>query len=171
MPPRHLLSSDSGPFIVESDANYSLAYACVSQAVNNLDLVLTNDHHEQLLQVCLGLYGLHDYAEEYWISHVLEAMSIEHQNGRASLTQLLGTLCQKHAHATATLRITGPPSNLPGTAEENEKTLTAEELQQLSHIPELGNLITHVKERRASRANALTSAGTCKIASQQDHMD
>jgi len=165
--PRHLLSPESGPFINERDATYSLAFACVSQTVNSLDLALTNHHDEQLLQVCLGLYGLHDYAEEYWISHILDAMAIGRQDGRAPLTQLLGALCQKHAEVAARLRIPEPQSYSPTAAEKTDEMLTAEELERLSHIPELGNLIIHVKTRRAHRADALRSTGACKFTSQQ----
>ncbi|KAK4221969.1 hypothetical protein QBC38DRAFT_460884 [Podospora fimiseda] len=113
----HLLSTDSGPFINQSEAQHSLAYACVCQISRNLDLAMAADHKKNLLDVCLGLFGLFDYANEYWELHLKDALHLGHSTQptavpehQATLIQQINRLFQKYSSATPVL---GPTRTLP----------------------------------------------------------
>ncbi|KAK4164640.1 hypothetical protein QBC43DRAFT_45733 [Cladorrhinum sp. PSN259] len=159
----HILSDDSGPFIDEAEAHHSLAYACVSQVTRDLDLVLAADQNQCLLHVCEGLFGLHDYADEYWTQHVVDAMglstTVQGYRGRVILTQQITLLCHKHANASSKLII----SHSAGTdldiveLSRHQNTHAVDSLDVVSHIPELKALLTETLSTRTLQEDDFVS--------------
>ncbi|KAI1824553.1 hypothetical protein F4861DRAFT_505422 [Xylaria intraflava] len=97
--PQFLLEQGQTPFIYLPDSQRIVAFACVAQLNQALDLLSEGIvFSEQYLQLCLGTCGLLPYASEHWISHLAECEEIRKDEQRRDydeLTQQLYALYQK----------------------------------------------------------------------------
>jgi hypothetical protein len=73
---RFLLEDTSGPFLSPITSHYDIAFSCIAHMISSLDFVNPTVSDEELLQrVGYGYFGLHNYANEYWIEHLLSYAS------------------------------------------------------------------------------------------------
>ncbi|KAI5861038.1 hypothetical protein GGS23DRAFT_205824 [Durotheca rogersii] len=101
--PKFLLEHGNNnlPFINPTESQHSIAYACVSQLKQGLDL-LTGPEQDpiSLPKVASGIHGLLPYATENWVHHVLEYVGMlgnPISDGRDPLIRQLNALCQRIA--------------------------------------------------------------------------
>jgi hypothetical protein len=90
---RYILHPESGPYLQEDEAHFDMAFSCVSylsssfymSAVEMTDL----EFEDRILR---GYHGLHSYASEFWIDHLLRfsrvKMGFLHTELEALVTQL-----------------------------------------------------------------------------------
>lgn len=62
----------SGPFIQQPEAEYDLTLACVAYLRFSITLIDAEfSEEERTIRVSKGLHGIHLYAHEYWLDHLL----------------------------------------------------------------------------------------------------
>ncbi|KAK3989022.1 hypothetical protein QBC44DRAFT_359506 [Cladorrhinum sp. PSN332] len=166
----HLLSPESGPFVDRAAANNSLAFACVCQVSRNLELAVAANHSQHLLNVCLGLFGLFDYASEYWTHHLRDAVgpdvqtTIPGQHGRADLNHQINRLRQNYENAVTSM---GTPQgagqySLPEVGQLG-MTQTIANLGAISHIPDLATMLIQVQTITTTETGVLESTGPSSL--------
>lgn len=63
----------SGPFLRKDQAHHDITFSCVSYLLTSLSLKTSGSTMEQRsLRILRGLHGLHHYAHEFWIEHILQ---------------------------------------------------------------------------------------------------
>ncbi|KAF4457141.1 NACHT domain-containing protein [Fusarium austroafricanum] len=88
------------PFIDRSESQASIAYACVCQLSQGLDLLITSGTSFPAVEMALGLLSLFPYSFEYWIEHLLDALEVMDDNMPEHIQALLNRVnlfCQKIA--------------------------------------------------------------------------
>lgn len=67
----------SGPFLRKDQAHHDIAFSCVSYLLTSLSLKTSVSTIEQRsLRILHGLHGLHRYAHEFWIEHILQYVKL-----------------------------------------------------------------------------------------------
>lgn len=66
------------PFITKLESHASLAYACVCQVIQGLDLLAPSSDLSPPTEIALGLLSLWPYSLEHWIEHLLECFEVDH---------------------------------------------------------------------------------------------
>ncbi|KAK4223329.1 hypothetical protein QBC38DRAFT_517185 [Podospora fimiseda] len=170
----HLLSPDSGPFINQTEAQHSLAYACVCQVSRNLDLAIAADHNKHLLDVCLGLFGLLDYTNEYWKLHLKDALHLgyntqptavpEHQ---ATLIQQINRLFKKYSSASSILGPTKTLSEISLELVGPAGTLSISNPQTTAQIPDLLTMVVQVQTLTTTATHVLEYSTTGATSGQE----
>ena len=135
-----LIKSQNGPLFCSRIAHEHIAFACVSHLIQILQFVQPElDTEKRVEAVGLGCLGLQRYANENWISHILNYLTeVPHAELRSDvplLRQLL-QLASKHDVLLQTL----------GRHIESDNQVTAlnSALQKLQSFPEICALISHV---------------------------
>lgn len=72
MKPRFLLDPTSGPFIQASVSELGIAFSCISQINQSLDLIKPTSSPDDIVGVAQGLHGALPYAFNHWASHFLD---------------------------------------------------------------------------------------------------
>ncbi|KAF4635514.1 hypothetical protein G7Y89_g2570 [Cudoniella acicularis] len=84
----YLQSPASGPFIQQQQVSYEQSLACVACLLSGLNVFQQRyGDNDRLRRVLKGLHGLHLYANEHWIEHLLIAGS--HGAGLDTISNLL----------------------------------------------------------------------------------
>jgi hypothetical protein len=69
---RYILHPSSGPYLQECHAHFDMAFSCVSYLSSSICLIspsMTDFEAEN--RIIKGFHGLHRYAHEFWIDHLL----------------------------------------------------------------------------------------------------
>jgi hypothetical protein len=76
---RHLVRQSSGPFLRRERADYNMTLSCVSCLIQGMSLINGRLLEEQrIINVGRGFHGLHLYAVEYWLPHLLSYAEARH---------------------------------------------------------------------------------------------
>jgi len=85
----------SGPFLHELDGHLAISYACATYISTSHCLIGHQcSEEEQVLRVAKGFHGLHLYAYEFLIKHVLRYAELQ-SHSRSSFSEILSTQLQK----------------------------------------------------------------------------
>lgn len=144
---RFLLRSQRWPFVSFSRSHHDIAFACVSQVMQTLDLA-SNDMPSSALteRVGLGLLGLQEYAHEYWPIHVLRYFDAidEPVDQRSPLLTQLSRFAAKHKDLLARIQ----PNTLPGPSDSTKSPNQDKIPEKLQVLPELCMLICQILDFR-----------------------
>ncbi|KAJ8067481.1 hypothetical protein OCU04_004825 [Sclerotinia nivalis] len=68
----YILHPGSGPYLQESHAHFDMAFSCVSYLLSSMCLISPSiKDFEAENRIIKGYHGLHRYAHEFWIDHLL----------------------------------------------------------------------------------------------------
>ncbi|KAF2812552.1 uncharacterized protein BDZ99DRAFT_413355, partial [Mytilinidion resinicola] len=69
----YFLHESSGPFLHRESAEYNLTLSCVTYMLQGMSLINSRlSEEERTVNVGKGFHGLHLYAVEYWLEHLLD---------------------------------------------------------------------------------------------------
>ncbi|RGP62626.1 nacht domain-containing protein [Fusarium sporotrichioides] len=92
------LEEYESPIINRLESQASIAYACVCQLIQGLDLLVPTSTSLPPVEIALGLLSLWPYSIEHWVEHLLDCFEVEHDVMPASvltLIQRVSILCQR----------------------------------------------------------------------------
>jgi hypothetical protein len=95
---RRFLEEYESPFINRLESQASIAYACVCQLIQGLDLLVPSSTSLPPVEIALGLLSLWPYSLEHWIEHLLDCFEVEHDVMPAcvlTLIQRVNMVCQR----------------------------------------------------------------------------
>jgi hypothetical protein len=90
---RYILHPESGPYLQENEAHFDMAFSCVSYLSSSFHMLVVEmtdlEFEDRILR---GYHGLHSYASEFWIDHLLRFSKVKrgflHTELEALVTQL-----------------------------------------------------------------------------------
>jgi hypothetical protein len=69
---RYILHPSSGPYLQEGHAHFDVAFSCVAYLSSSICLISPSmADFEAENRIIKGYHGLHNYAHEFWIHHLL----------------------------------------------------------------------------------------------------
>lgn len=75
---RYVLNQVSGPFLSETTAHCNITFSCISYLSTSLSLIDPGRTPDEVrIQVLQGYHGLHHYADEFWMDHLLEYFKLK----------------------------------------------------------------------------------------------
>jgi hypothetical protein len=95
-----MLHTTSGPFITARNAQKNISLTLVSYLSSSFALIdsqVTNE--EKILDIAKGFHGLHLYANEFWVAHLLEYIEVNTELDQRMLDPVLERvldLCDAH---------------------------------------------------------------------------
>ncbi|KAM0199769.1 hypothetical protein ACHAPI_002860 [Fusarium lateritium] len=95
---RRFLEEYESPFINRLESHASIAYACVCQLIQGLDLLVPSSTSLPPVEIALGLLSLWPYSLEHWIEHLLDCFEVDHDVMPAcvlTLIQRVNMVCQR----------------------------------------------------------------------------
>ncbi|KAG8532186.1 uncharacterized protein KY384_003827 [Bacidia gigantensis] len=154
----YLIHPQSGPFVDQVQAHLAVTSSCMINLNSSLDLVpglsaLTDIDRET--RTVKGMYGLHSYASEYWVDHLLEYFAgLDALDANAlGLLEHLTAFSRVLRHVSSDL----PPRNLIANADVARRAM-----QLLTPYPELRHLIASDRLRKARRSDASLKSDSLK---------
>jgi hypothetical protein len=85
----------SGPFLHERDGHFAISYACATYLSTSHCLISHQcSEEEQVLRVAKGFHGLHLYAHEFLIKHVLRYAELQ-CHSKSAFSETLSTQLQR----------------------------------------------------------------------------
>lgn len=92
---RYILHQTSGPFLKESDAHLTVSFACASYLSTSHCLIDSRySEEEQVLRVAKGFHGLHLYAHEFMLKHILRYAELQ-SFSKLEFSEALATRLEK----------------------------------------------------------------------------
>ncbi len=90
---RYILHPDSGPFLQETKSHYDVAFSCVTYLLTSLCFIYPSVPDDEIRRrIVKGYHGLHLYANEFWIEHVLQYAKMQKTTGSEILESFVSQL-------------------------------------------------------------------------------
>ncbi|KAF4975683.1 hypothetical protein FZEAL_7573 [Fusarium zealandicum] len=92
------LDKPDAPFINKAESQASIAYACICQVFQGLDLLTLSSTSTSAIAIASGFLSLWPYANELWVEHLLDCFEVEHAAISASIQAVVdraNLLCLK----------------------------------------------------------------------------
>jgi hypothetical protein len=128
-----MLHTTSGPFITALNAQKSISLTLVSYLCSSFALIDSQVRNEEkIVDIAKGIHGLHLYANEFWVAHLLEYIEVNTKLDQRMLDPVLERvldLCDAHDCLA-----------LPTDDTEEGEELSWRESQQLDSHPVLQKL-------------------------------
>jgi len=130
---RFMLHTTSGPFITALNAHKSISSTLVSYLCSSFALIDPQvQNEEKVVDIAKGIHGLHLYANDFWVEHLLEYIEVNTELDQRMLDPVLERvldLCDAH-------------DGLALSTDDMEKReeLSLRDIQQLESHPTLQKL-------------------------------
>ena len=135
-----MLHTRSGPFITALNAEKNISLALITYLCSSFALIVSQVISEKILDVAKGFHGLHLYANEFWVAHLLEYVEVNTELDQNMLDPVLErvlALCDIHDFIA-----------LPTDDTEEGENLVSRESRQLDgDHPALQKLEAHLDIR------------------------
>ena len=90
---RYILDYKSGPFLQNDVAHYNITFSCVAYLSTVFCFIdQTNAFDDSKIRVVKGFHGLHHYATEFWITHLLDFVRLRGNFDKADSAPLVEQL-------------------------------------------------------------------------------